>query len=92
MVDDRAQLNLTVGLFVFFATIAGAALMFILLEQAYAPIIEQANTTSYANNSSRLTTGISRAQTLWNNWSFFVLGLAAVLGIVSAAFSSRRPR
>lgn len=87
----RAQLNLTVGLFVFFGTLVAGALMFIMLEQAWNPVIDHANTTSYANNSSRLTTGMNRAQILWDNWAFFVLALSSILGIVSAAFSSRRP-
>lgn len=88
----RGQINLAVGVFVFFATLAGGALVFILLEQAHDPIMSMANTSSSANNSSRLTTGIDRANVLWNNWSFFVLTLATVLGIITAAFTSRRPR
>lgn len=88
---ERAQVNLAIGLFVFFGTLTAGALVYILLNQAYDPIITTANTSSYANNSSRLTTGIGRAETLWDNWAFFVLVLSAILGIVSAAFSSRRP-
>lgn len=88
----RGQVNLAVALFVFFATLAGGALVFILLEQAHDPIMSMANTSAAANNSSRLSTGIDRANVLWNNWAFFVLALATTLGIVSAAFSSRRPR
>lgn len=92
MPDQRAQINLAVGVFVFFGTLTAGALVFILLHQAYDPIITTANTSTYANNSSRLTTGIDRAQVLWDNWAFFVLVLASILGIVTAAFSSRRPR
>ncbi len=87
----RAQVSMAIGLFVFFGTLIAGSLMFILLEQAHAPIIDMANTTSYANNSSRLQTGIDRTNVLWDNWAFFVLALSTVLGIVSAAFSSRRP-
>lgn len=89
--SERAELSLTIGLFVFIGTLVSGALLFILLEQAHAPIMQTANTTSYANNSSRLTTGMNRAQILWDNWAFFVLALSSILGIVSAAFSSRRP-
>lgn len=92
MWDRRAQINMAIGVFVFFATIAAGALVFILLDQAFDPIITTANTSSYANNSSKLTTGIDRSQVLWDNWAFFVLVLASILGLVSAAFSSRRPR
>lgn len=88
---QRGQINLTVGMFVFFATLIAGALLFILLEQAHQPIMATANTSSYANDSARLTTGIDRANVLWDNWAFFVLVLASVLGIVSAAFSSRGP-
>lgn len=89
--EERAQIQMAVAVFVFFGTIAAGALVFILLDQAYDPLITTANTSSYANNSSRLTTGIDRAQVLWDNWAFFVLVLATILGLVSAAFSSRRP-
>jgi hypothetical protein len=89
---DRAQINMAVGVFVFFATLTAGALVFILLDQAYDPIITTANTSSYANNSSRLTTGIDRATLLWQNWAFFDLVLAAILGIVAAAYSSRGAR
>lgn len=92
MALERADLNMTVGLFVFFGTLTAGALLYVLLEQAHAPMIVTANTTTYANNSSRLTTGIDRAQLLWNNWAFFVLGLSALMGLMTAAFSSRRPR
>lgn len=89
--QHRAQINLTVGLFVFFATLAAGALMFLLLNQAYEPIMATANSSAATNNSTRLQTGINRAEVLWDNWAFFVLVLSAILGLVTAAFSSRRP-
>jgi len=87
----RGQVNMAIALFVFMATLIAGSLLFILLEQAHAPIIDMANATSYANNSSRLQTGIERTNVLWDNWGFFVVVLSTVLGIVSAAFASRRP-
>lgn len=87
---NRGDINMAVALFVFFGTLAMAALMFILLDQAYEPIFSMANTSAAANNTTRLNDGINRANDWWNNWPYFVLALSAILGLATAALSSGR--
>jgi len=76
--------NLAVVIFVFFGSVAGAGFLWIILDQAWQPMIGMAEN---ASNTSGTSQGISDAKTAWNNGLAFVLPLVLILGIAGAAFS-----
>jgi len=85
-VSAAPRRNLAVVIAVFFGSVAAAGFLYIMLDQAWQPMIGMAEN---ASNTSKTGQGIADAKTAWNSGLAFVLPLLLVLGIAGAAASRR---
>lgn len=83
--NDRG--NMAVVIFVFFGTIVVGAFLWVLLNQAWTPMIDMATNASNTSDSAQ---GIDDAKTAWDVARGLILVLTAVLGLAGAAASSGR--
>lgn len=85
---ERAQANAAALAFGVIGTLIVGAFLWVLLDQAFDPLMDIAVA---ANNTSQSQNGTDDARTAWDNWAFFALVLILVMAVAGAAASSRRP-
>lgn len=78
----RAQSNVAVAILLFFGTLAAAALLYTVMNQAADPIF---NMATNASNTSKTGQGVGDAKQAWNLGLALVLPLTMILGIGAAA-------